>query len=55
MDNSSGLALEAEAAPFYVQHAVMSKLPQLTEALDQARELVQAVAVFRVGRMALRA
>ncbi|WP_232729649.1 methyl-accepting chemotaxis protein [Herbaspirillum huttiense] len=35
--NSSGLALEAEAALFYVQRAVMSELPQLTEALGQAR------------------
>ncbi|WP_050010705.1 methyl-accepting chemotaxis protein, partial [Herbaspirillum sp. B65] len=35
--NSSGLALESEAALFYVQRAVMSELPQLTEALGQAR------------------
>ncbi|NUT62031.1 methyl-accepting chemotaxis protein [Herbaspirillum sp. C9C3] len=37
--NSSGLALEAEPALFYVQRAVMSELPQLTEALGQARAL----------------
>ncbi|WP_075259373.1 methyl-accepting chemotaxis protein [Herbaspirillum camelliae] len=35
--NSSGLALEAEAALFYVQRAVMNELPQLTEALGQTR------------------
>ncbi|BEV16863.1 methyl-accepting chemotaxis protein [Herbaspirillum sp. DW155] len=35
--NSSGLALEAEASLFYIQRAVMSELPQLTEALGQAR------------------